>query len=141
MHPFNCLLKVRDTTALRTGLEDTLFIVHRIRKFLASGDRDATRLFAIHILTCLCGLEADILLGHFHKGSVRVRVGQKLAVGDAIAEVGNSGNTSEPHLHINAQEPGTADAPFSGAPIPIRIYGCYLVRNNRFVVTQQRRQP
>ena len=100
---------------------------------------DARHLAGNHvILRCA---EADILLGHFHKGSVRVRVGQKLAVGDAIAEVGNSGNTSEPHLHINAQEPGTADAPFSGAPIPIRIYGCYLVRNNRFVVTQQRRQP
>jgi hypothetical protein len=76
---------------------------------------------------------ADILLGHFHKGSVLVRAGQRLAVGDAIAQVGNSGNTSEPHLHINAQGPGTADAPFSGAPVPILINGRYLVRNDRYV--------
>lgn len=75
---------------------------------------------------------ADILLGHFRTGSVHVRVGQRLLVGDAIAQVGNSGNTSEPHLHINAQEPGTVDAPFSGAPIPMLINGRYLVRNDRF---------
>lgn len=90
------------------------------------------------ILRCV---EADILLGHFRKGSVRVRVGERLEVGDAIAEVGNSGNTSEPHLHINAQEPGAANAPFSGSPIPIRIDGRYLVRNDRFIVPQRRRQP
>jgi Peptidase family M23 len=77
---------------------------------------------------------ADILLGHLHKGSVLVRVGQRLPAGDAIAQVGNSGNTSEPHLHINAQQPGTAEAPFSGEPIPILINGRYLVRNDRFVV-------
>ncbi|PZO02208.1 MAG: hypothetical protein DCF28_08805 [Alphaproteobacteria bacterium] len=90
------------------------------------------------ILRCA---EADVLLGHFRKGSVRVRQGQGLRAGDAIAEVGNSGNTSEPHLHINAQEPGTADAPFSGAPIPIRIEGRYLVRNNRLVSPQRRPSP
>jgi Peptidase family M23 len=83
---------------------------------------------------------ADILLGHFHMGSLVVQVGQRLSVGDAIAQVGNSGNTSEPHLHINAQEPGTTEAPFSGAPIPILINGRYLVRNDRFVVSSPDKQ-
>jgi murein DD-endopeptidase MepM/ murein hydrolase activator NlpD len=58
-----------------------------------------------------------------------------------IAQVGNSGNTSEPHLHINAQVSGTANAPFSGAPIPIRINGRYLVRNDRFVVQERGGRP
>lgn len=80
-----------------------------------------------------CG-HSEILLGHFREGSLVVQAGQTLRVGQAIAEVGNSGNSSEPHLHINAQEPGTAEAPFSGAPIPIRINGLYLVRNDRFDV-------
>jgi Peptidase family M23 len=87
------------------------------------------------ILRCA---KADILLGHFRKGSVRVRAGQRLKVGDGIAQVGNSGNTSEPHLHINAQLPGTSEAPFSGAPIPIRLEGRVLVRNDRFIVRQRR---
>ncbi len=90
------------------------------------------------ILRCA---DADILLGHFRQGSVRVHMGQRLATGDAIAQVGNSGNTSEPHLHINAQMPGTATAPFSGAPIPVWIERRYLVRNDRLAVSAPRRQP
>jgi murein DD-endopeptidase MepM/ murein hydrolase activator NlpD len=81
------------------------------------------------------------LLGHFQKGSVRVFVGQRLNIGEFIAQVGNSGNTSEPHLHINAMLPATAMAPFSGAPIPILINGQYLVRNDRFVVRESRVRP
>ena len=95
-------------------------------------DRD--HLAGNHVILRCSG--ADILLGHFRRGTVIVRVGDKLSVGDAIAQVGNSGNTSEPHLHVHAQEPGTADAPFSGAPIPIRITGRYLVRNDRVVVPE-----
>jgi len=86
----------------------------------------------------LRGADVDILLGHFRKGSLLVKVGQTLVVGEAIAQVGNSGNSSEPHLHIHAQEPGTADAPFSGAPIPIRILGRYLVRNDHLKTLTER---
>ena len=100
-------------------------------------DRD--HLAGNHVILHCAG--ADILLGHFREGSVRVKAGQTLAVGDAIAQVGNSGNSSEPHLHINAQEPGTAAAPFSGAPIPIRIEGRYLVRNDRYDIRTQGGQP
>ena len=90
------------------------------------------------ILRCAA---ADTLLGHFQRGSVRVRAGQQLAIGEPIARVGNSGNTSEPHLHINAQVPGTAAAPFAGEPIPIRIQHRYLVRNDRLVVPTLKDQP
>ena len=100
---------------------------------------DTDHLAGNHVILRCAG--ADILLGHFRKGSVLVGVGWKLSVRDAIAEVGNSGNTSEPHLHINAQEPGTAEAPFAGVPIPIRINGRYLVRNDRFEVRTQGDQP
>jgi hypothetical protein len=100
---------------------------------------DSDHLAGNHVILRCAG--ADILLGHFRQGSLLVRVGQKLGVGEAIAQVGNSGNTSEPHLHINAQARGTADAPFSGAPIPIRIDGRYLVRNDRLVVQTTVERP
>lgn len=44
-----------------------------------------------------------LLLNHIKKDSVTVAVGDKVAVGDLIARVGNSGSTSEPHLHIHHQ--------------------------------------
>jgi hypothetical protein len=100
---------------------------------------DSAHLAGNHVILRCSG--TDILLGHFRKGSVLVRVGQSLAIGDAIAQVGNSGNTSEPHLHINAQQPGSAGAPFDGAPIPIRINGRYLFRNDRFEVQTRGRLP
>lgn len=44
-----------------------------------------------------------LLLNHLKKGSVTVDVGEKIDVGDPIGRVGNSGSTSEPHLHIHHQ--------------------------------------
>jgi hypothetical protein len=72
----------------------------------------------------------DILLAHFRQGSLRVAVGDILAVGQRIGDVGNSGESGEPHLHIHAQMPGTPDAPFSGTPVPMRLEGRFLVRND-----------
>lgn len=101
--------------------------------------QDEPNLAGNHIvLRCVA---ADILLAHFKNGSVLVHKGQRLAVGSPIAEVGNSGASGEPHLHIHAQSHGTADAPFSGAPIPMLIDGRYLVRNDRFTVQENRVQP
>jgi hypothetical protein len=48
--------------------------------------------------------------------------------------MGNSDSSSEPHLHIHAQLPGTFIAPYSGAPIPMRVNSQYLVLGDRFVV-------
>ncbi|MDZ4840637.1 MAG: M23 family metallopeptidase [Hyphomicrobium aestuarii] len=100
---------------------------------------DSVNLAGNHVFL-RCGAN-HIVLGHFRKGSLRVHVGQVLAIGAPVAEVGNSGNSSEPHLHIHAQAPGTAGHPFSGAPIPIRIDGRFLVRNDRFAVPKARGLP
>jgi murein DD-endopeptidase MepM/ murein hydrolase activator NlpD len=77
-----------------------------------------------------CG-NADVLLGHLKTGSVKVVIGQQLTVGQPMAKVGNSGNTGEPHLHIHAQQAGTAAEPLSGNPLPVRFNGRFLVRNDR----------
>lgn len=44
-----------------------------------------------------------LLLNHLKKGSVLVKAGEHVNEGDAIGRVGNSGSTSEPHLHIHHQ--------------------------------------
>ena len=77
-------------------------------------------------------MQADVLLGHFKPGSLKVAVGQQVTVSQPIANVGNSGNTGEPHLHVHAQQAGTTEAPLSGNPLPVRFDGRFLVRNDRF---------
>ena len=41
---------------------------------------------------------------HMQAGSVRVRVGQKVRAGTVLGRLGNSGNTSAPHLHFHIMD-------------------------------------
>ena len=43
-----------------------------------------------------------LMLAHLREGSINVEVGDRLTAGQVIAQVGNSGNTTEPHVHIQA---------------------------------------
>ncbi|MGB3518163.1 MAG: M23 family metallopeptidase [Elainellaceae cyanobacterium] len=76
-----------------------------------------------------CG-EVDVLLAHFRPQSLAVQSGMDVQVGDRLAEVGNSGASNEPHLHISAQRPGSSDAPLSGEPLPMRFAGQFLIRGD-----------
>jgi hypothetical protein len=39
---------------------------------------------------------------HLRQGSVRVRPGQRVRIGDVLGRCGNSGNSTEPHVHVQA---------------------------------------
>jgi hypothetical protein len=45
-----------------------------------------------------------VLLAHLRAGSLRVKVGDQVACGQPLAECGNAGNTSEPHVHVQVQD-------------------------------------
>ena len=78
-----------------------------------------------------CG-EFEVLVAHLRKDSVRVAVGDVVATGDPLGEVGNSGNSSEPHLHIHAERGGEPGVILDGSSVPITIEGRFLVRNSLF---------
>lgn len=44
-----------------------------------------------------------LVIAHLKQGSVRVRAGDRVHAGDVIGACGNSGHTSEPHIHIHHQ--------------------------------------
>lgn len=44
------------------------------------------------------------VVAHLKCGSVRVKVGERVANGDLLGLCGNSGNTSEPHIHYHLQD-------------------------------------
>jgi murein DD-endopeptidase MepM/ murein hydrolase activator NlpD len=64
---------------------------------------------------------AYVLLAHLMAGSVRVQTGDQVAAGQALGACGNSGNSTQPHLHIQAMD--SAD-PYTarGRPIAFRSY-------------------
>lgn len=54
---------------------------------------------------------------HLRRGSLRVGVGDRVTARDQLAEVGNSGNSSEPHLHVQLMD---RPEPFAAAGVPFR---------------------
>lgn len=47
------------------------------------------------------GGERYVTYAHLQPGSLRVAVGQRVARGDVLGLLGNSGNSTEPHLHLH----------------------------------------
>ena len=56
--------------------------------------------------------ETYMILAHFKNESINVSVGDRVSVGDVLGKVGNSGTTSEPHLHIQYQKDNPKDVMF-----------------------------
>jgi hypothetical protein len=56
---------------------------------------------------------------HVQPGTLRVRVGDRVRAGQVLALLGNSGNSTEPHLHfhlVDAVAPGTSTLGAEGIP-------------------------
>lgn len=66
------------------------------------------------------GEKSFVFLAHLQQGSVKVNVGDRVQVGDVVGITGNSGNTSEPHLHIHAQNTADFFAP-DAIGLPLRF--------------------
>ena len=64
-----------------------------------------------------------LVIAHLRDGSIRVRTGDRVRLGDLVARVGNSGNSSEPHLHLHLQD---APEPNAGEGIPF-FFSQYVV--------------
>ncbi|MEU9476705.1 M23 family metallopeptidase [Streptomyces sp. NPDC048191] len=47
-----------------------------------------------------------VKMAHLRPGSVTVTTGQTVRAGQLVGEVGNSGNSTEPHLHLHAERDG-----------------------------------
>lgn len=75
-----------------------------------------------HVALRCEGVDAVIYLAHMQHGSLTVKAGDAVQVNQLMGRVGNSGNTSEPHLHIHAEKDGQG--------IPIKFDGSFLVRNS-----------
>ncbi|MFB5676654.1 M23 family metallopeptidase [Paenibacillus terreus] len=72
----------------------------------------------------------DILLLHLKKNSLLVKKDDFVRAGQELAKVGNSGYSSEPHLHIHAIRHDNSSDYFNGTSVPITFHGIYLKRND-----------
>lgn len=82
-----------------------------------------------------CG-EFYVFLAHLRHGSIHVTTAEQVKIGDPLAQMGNSGNSSEPHLHLHAQRGLPEDSPLGGEPLWLTIDGQFLQRNSRLHIVQ-----
>lgn len=71
-----------------------------------------------------------VLLAHLRQNSVLVQAGDRVRAGQPVGQVGNTGNTSEPHLHIHAERLQTGTPILRGQGVPILFERRFLVRND-----------
>jgi hypothetical protein len=95
------------------------------------GSEDTVNLAGNHII--LEYQDHLIVFAHLLKETLIVSAGDTVVKGQPLARIGNSGHTTEPHLHIHAIE-GTDTSKIirRGNGIPIYFDGKFLVRNDRF---------
>jgi murein DD-endopeptidase MepM/ murein hydrolase activator NlpD len=58
------------------------------------------------------------MYAHFQPGSIRVKVGDKVSRGQVLGLVGNSGNSSEPHLHFQLMD---RNSPLDSEGLPYKM--------------------
>ncbi len=66
--------------------------------------RGAGAIAGNHVVVHLSQSDTFVLLAHLQSGSIRVSVGQELADGQQIARCGNSGNSTQPHVHVQVMD-------------------------------------
>jgi murein DD-endopeptidase MepM/ murein hydrolase activator NlpD len=49
-----------------------------------------------------------VMFAHLERGSVRVRPGQRVARGQVVGSLGNSGQSTGPHLHLQVMDASSA---------------------------------
>ena len=72
-----------------------------------------------HLVIALGAHGPFLLLAHLQRGSVRLQPGDWVSEGDPVGRCGNSGNSTEPHLHLQVTD-STDWTSARGLPIAFR---------------------
>jgi hypothetical protein len=98
---------------------------------LVPPEADRENLAGNHVVVACEGVNA--LLAHMQNGSVAVQAGDSVTTDQVVGRVGNTGNTTEPHLHIHAVR-GNTENVLEGEGVPMLFEGKFPVRNTVFVM-------
>jgi len=64
------------------------------------------------------GVDVHVLVCHLRRGSLAVRTGQQVRAGEELGQCGNSGNSTQPHVHLQAM---TGPDPRRATGLPFRF--------------------
>lgn len=107
-----------DHAAHRSVPAGTVYLLgqaHRVRRGVGA-------VAGNHVVIAASDRGPFVLLAHLRNGSTRVGIGDHLRVGDPVGECGNSGNSVQPHVHVQATD--SIDWP-QAQGLPIRFRGAH----------------
>jgi murein DD-endopeptidase MepM/ murein hydrolase activator NlpD len=118
----------------RTSPPALLYLVAEgtVRELLGPG-----RILGNHLVLDL-GDGVYAALAHLRRGSLRVRPGDRVAAGQQLAACGNSGNSTEPHLHFQLMDHPSV---LLAAGLPLRFGQAGLPGNLEALTGAQVRSP
>ncbi len=73
-----------------------------------------------HVILELADGRGFVVLAHLRAGSIRVAAGESVTTGGEVGDCGNSGNSTQPHLHIQVMD--SAD-PYAARGVPMAFRG------------------
>lgn len=74
-----------------------------------------------HVVVALGDEGPFVLLAHLRRGTVAVRLGDRVRVGDVVGACGNSGNSTQPHVHVQITDSVDWDRA-RGLPLRFRAF-------------------
>lgn len=74
-----------------------------------------------HVVLALDVPGAFVVLAHLRAGPAAVRPGRRVAAGDELGRCGNSGNSTQPHVHVQVMD-GPDPLVARGVPLEFRGY-------------------
>ncbi|WMT39042.1 M23 family metallopeptidase [Paenibacillus sp. D2_2] len=92
---------------------------------IVPGSEDILSMEGNHVYLKIDETGTYLLLNHLRQNSVAVQVGDHVEPGDVLGRVGNSGSSSEPHLHIHhqRQNPLSTPHPILAEGLPLYFTG------------------
>ncbi len=85
------------------------------------GKMNPEQLYGNHVVIDL-GQGEFAVICHFQNGSLKVKPGDHVRAGQPLGLCGNSGNSSEPHVHIHLQDRKELGGAAIGLPMPFSHY-------------------
>jgi hypothetical protein len=91
-------------------------------------ETDRDNLAGNHVIVDCEQENVRVVMAHLQKDSLKVNKGELISEGDPVGNAGNSGNTTQPHLHIHAVAAG--EDILKGRGVPITLDGRFPTRNS-----------
>ncbi len=113
-------------------IQGTILEVHDGEPDIIPNSEEFTSSFGNYIFMKIEETNTYLIFAHLKRDSICITVGDKVTPGIKLAQVGNSGTTSEPHLHFQHQQndPTKMQFPIYSVGLPINFAYIYLGWND-----------